>query len=101
MNKEELQNQLNNWSFANTATSNRELFENSYFYYLTKLMLDDPDYEYVREQNKDLDQVMFLTKRMTQGLITGSASNSGKAIQKACKALGINPTYKAIREYLA
>ena len=42
----------------------------------------------------------ILAGKMTEGLRTGSAHHSGTGIQRACKAVGIKYTKKAIREYL-
>lgn len=42
-----------------------------------------------------------LAAKMTAGLIDGTASNDGDGIKRTCKVLGIKPTYKAIREFLA
>lgn len=41
-----------------------------------------------------------LAAKFTAGLIDGTASNDGDGVKRTCKALGIKPTYKAIREFL-
>lgn len=41
-----------------------------------------------------------MAEKFVSGLIDGSAANDGVAVKSTCKALGIKPTYKAIREYL-
>lgn len=42
-----------------------------------------------------------LAEKFTAGLLDGSASNDGDGVKRACKACGIKPTYKAIRQYLS
>lgn len=41
-----------------------------------------------------------MAAKFTQGLIDNTSSNEGDGVKRTCKALGIKPTYKAIREYL-
>ena len=40
-----------------------------------------------------------LAEKFTEGLLNGSAANDGDGVKRACKALGIKSTYKAIREF--
>lgn len=42
-----------------------------------------------------------LAAKMLAGLADGSADKSGEGVVRACKALGIKHTYKAIAAYLA
>lgn len=41
-----------------------------------------------------------LARKMTNGLASNNANKDGEGIKRACKALGIPYTYKAIRAYL-
>ena len=41
-----------------------------------------------------------LADAMIAGLANGSADKEGAPVKRACKALGIKHTYKALREYL-
>jgi hypothetical protein len=41
-----------------------------------------------------------LAEKMASGLLDGSANIDGDGIKRTCKALGIKPTYKAIKEFL-
>lgn len=41
-----------------------------------------------------------LAQQMTRALADGAANKDGEGIANTCKALGIKPTYKAIRAYL-
>lgn len=42
-----------------------------------------------------------LAAKMLIGLVDGSTDKSGEGVVRACKALGIKHTYKAIADYLA
>ncbi len=42
-----------------------------------------------------------LADAMIAGLANGSADKEGAAVKRACKALGVKHTYKALREYLS
>jgi hypothetical protein len=61
------------------------------------LFASDPDYAHVASQLTP----EALARKMTLGLDNGTANKDGKAIRNACRVLGIDYTYKAIREYLA
>ena len=62
-----------------------------------KLFVSDPAYAHVASQlTPDA-----LARKMTLGLANGTANRDGKAIRNACRALGIDHTYKAIRAYLS
>ena len=41
-----------------------------------------------------------LAEKMTAGLLVGGSSKDGDGIKRACKALGVKHTYKAIIAYL-
>ena len=62
----------------------------------TDLFVNDADYAYAAQTNTPAK----LAQRMTMGLASGRANKDGAGIRRTCKALGINYTYKAIREYL-
>ena len=78
-------------------TQNQATFLNQYIPILEDCKQNDPDYAYLKEIDSNIEE---LAQKMLKGLISGAASNHGKALQKTCKALGIKPTYKAIREFL-
>lgn len=46
------------------------------------------------------DTIATVVERMAEAFRRGSFSKDGRAIRATLKALGIKPTYKAIREYL-
>lgn len=60
------------------------------------LFASDPDYSYAAARNTPVG----LSDKMTHGLLTGSANHDGTGIKRACKAVGVKHTRKAIREYL-
>ena len=41
-----------------------------------------------------------LADKMTDGLLTGTASKDGDGIKRTCKALGVKHTYSAIKTFL-
>ena len=41
-----------------------------------------------------------LALKITEGLHTGGANKDGEGVKRACKAMGINQTYKAIQGFL-
>lgn len=41
-----------------------------------------------------------LAEKMAAGLVDGSADKDGEGIKRTCKALGIKPTYKAIKAFI-
>jgi hypothetical protein len=41
-----------------------------------------------------------LAQKMTAGLIAGSANKDGDGVRRACKALGVKSTWKAITAFL-
>jgi hypothetical protein len=61
------------------------------------LFKNDPDYAYSASRCTPEG----LAAKMTAGLRTGAANHDGAGIKRACKAVGIKHTHKAIREYLA
>ncbi len=60
------------------------------------LFVNDPDFAYAAARNTPAG----LAAKMTSGLRTGGANHAGTGIRRACKAVGIKHTAKAIREYL-
>lgn len=60
------------------------------------LFVNDPEYAYSASKCTPDS----LARKMTIGLTSGRANKDGAGIKRTCKALGINYTYKAIREYL-
>jgi len=61
------------------------------------LFVSDPDYAHVASRLTP----EALARKMTLGLDNGTANKDGKAIRNACRFLGIDFTYKAIRAYLS
>jgi len=61
------------------------------------LFVSDPDYAHVASRFTP----EALARKMTLGLDSGTANKNGKAIRNACRVLGIDHTYKAIRAYLS
>jgi hypothetical protein len=60
------------------------------------LFVNDPEYGYSASRTTPA----ALAQKMTIGLARGEANKDGKGIKRACKALGIAYTYKAISAYL-
>lgn len=60
------------------------------------LFANDPDYAYSASNTTPAE----LARKMTLALDRGGANKEGKAIQRTCKVLGIQHTYKAIRAFL-
>lgn len=73
--------------------SNADKFEAAYRKTLGASMEKNPEQYF----STDLDLVI---SRMMPAIIRGSAAMS-PTIKAACKLLGINPTYKAIKEFLS
>lgn len=77
--------------------TNHEIFSRALEVAYTDLFANDPDYAYAAARNTPAQ----LAAKMTAGLATGSAHHVGDGIKRACKAVGIKHTAKAVREYLA
>lgn len=60
------------------------------------LFANDPEYAYAASRVTPTE----LAYKMSVGLATGEANKDGEGIKRACKAVGIKHTYKAIRDYL-
>jgi hypothetical protein len=60
------------------------------------LFANDPEYQLAASRYRPSE----LACKMTLGLAKGDANKDGEGIRRACKAVGIKHTYKAIREYL-
>ncbi len=63
----------------------------------TDLFKCDPAYAFVGTRTTPAD----LADRMVQALASGTANIEGEGIRRACRAVGIKHTRKAIRDYLA
>jgi hypothetical protein len=61
-----------------------------------ELFANDADYAFSASRTTPAE----LAAKMTDGLRTGRANHDGTGIKRACKAVGIKHTGKAIREYL-
>jgi hypothetical protein len=62
----------------------------------TELFKCDANYRFVGTRTTPAD----LARDMVQALAKGSASLEGEGIKRACRAVGIKPTRKAVMTYL-
>lgn len=76
--------------------ANRAIFELHLQRAYTDLFANDPKHAYSAARCKP-DELAY---RMTLGLCKGEANKDGEGIKRACKAVGIKQTYKAIHAYL-
>jgi hypothetical protein len=60
------------------------------------LFANDPKYAYTASVTNPAK----FAHKMSVGLATKGANKDGEGIRRACKAVGIKHTYKAIRDYL-
>jgi hypothetical protein len=60
------------------------------------LFANHPEYVYAASMTNPTK----LACKMAAGLATGEANKDGEGIKRACKAVGIKHTYKAIQDYL-
>lgn len=78
-------------------TANYAKWYNTYLPVLTNAIEHNSDYEYTRKTCTDIPA---LAHKMTIGLVSGASSKDGSAVKTTCKLLGINHTYKAIKEFI-
>lgn len=76
--------------------TNRDTFRAALEAAYTDLFERDPEYAYVANRMTPA----ALAEKMTHGLEHGTANKDGAGIQRACKAVGIAHTYRAIKAYL-
>lgn len=76
--------------------TNHNRFEQELTAAYTDLFANDPEYAYAAARTTPA----ALAAKMTAGLVTGGANKDGAGIRRACKAVGIKPTYAAIRAFL-
>lgn len=76
--------------------ANRAIFELHLQRAYTDLFANDPQYSYSAARTTPSE----LAYKMTLSLAKGEANKDGDGIKRACKAVGIKYTYKAISEYL-
>ena len=74
--------------------NNKQLFEQTLTTEYKTLYATDPKYSTFTISPEDL------AKQMTHTMFRGTGNKEGKGIKRACKTLGINYTYKAIKEFL-
>ena len=86
-------NELQRFSINNM---NREKFINELTLAYEDLFKNDAEYAY--SASKTTPKV--LAEKMTVGLIGGTANHEGAGVKRACKAVGIKHTLKAIRQFL-
>ncbi len=77
--------------------TNTEQFQTALTDAYKDLFANDPEYAYSASRTTP----EALAVKMTAGLATGAANKDGTGIKRACKAVGIKPTWAAIRAYLA
>jgi len=77
--------------------SNRERFRQVLESHYVDLFANDPAYAYAAK----VSTAHGLSHRMTNAITAGTASIDGDGIKRTCETLGIKPTFKAIREYMA
>ncbi len=76
--------------------NNKELFESHLKDAYIDLFQNDADYSYAAARKTPAE----LASLMTVSLARGEANLEGKGITRACKAVGIKKTRKAIKEFL-
>ena len=77
--------------------TNAQKFEARLAEEYARLFEEEPqEYAYV----KIITTPAGLAKKMTDGLVRGTANKDGKGIAHALKHFGVNNTYKAIKEFL-
>lgn len=76
---------------------NRERFVLALTDAYTDLFVNDASYAFSAARTTPAN----LAVKMTNGLMSGDANKDGEGIKRACKAVGIAHTYKAIRAFLA
>lgn len=76
--------------------NNRDTFRAHLEAAYTDLFATDPEYAYVASRTTPA----ALAERMTASLEKGTANKDGEGIRRACRAVGIRHTYRAITAYL-
>lgn len=76
--------------------TNYEKFIQTYSEFLAERFISDISYATAAQ----FTTPEAMAKKMTAGLLAGTASKEGYAIKDTCKVLRIKQTYKAIQEYL-
>jgi hypothetical protein len=70
------------------------------------LFANDPEYACAASRLRTYQRKLVaatpteLAHKVSVGLATGEANKDGEGIKRACKAVGIKHTYKAIQDYL-
>lgn len=77
--------------------TNTERFRAELITAYTDLFANDAEYAYSAARCTPES----LADKMLPGLVTGGANKDGAGIKRACKAVGIAHTYKAIRAFLS
>lgn len=76
--------------------TNAERFKTALTEAYRDLFVNDPDYAYIaRELTPEQ-----LGDTVTRALTHGTANKDGAGIKRACRAMGIKPTYTAIKAFL-
>lgn len=77
--------------------TNAERFETILKDQYTQLFEADPAYKgHIARRTEPAD----LAKKMTEGLLAGTANKDGNGIKRTCRALGVKYTYQSISQYL-
>lgn len=86
----------NNKAFIKMNQANISTFQQHLQHAYEDLFLNDPEYSYAAGRTTPSE----LASKMTLSLSKGKVNKDGEGIKRACKAVGIKHTYKAIKEYL-
>lgn len=81
---------------ATQDTSNRARFRGALIIAYADLFANDPEYAYSASRCTPEG----LADKMIAGLANGSANKDGKGIARACRSVGIKPTWKELRSFL-
>ncbi len=76
--------------------TNAQKFEEQLTKEYQDLFTNDLEYSFAKSRTTP----EALAKKMTAGLISGSANHDGEGIKRTCKNLGIKATRKSIVEFL-
>jgi hypothetical protein len=75
--------------------TNKQRFEQTLADCYRELFITDPEYSY----SAATISPESLARKITDGLHRGTANKDGEGIKRACKAMGINQSYKAIQAF--
>lgn len=80
-----------------TTSANRKIFQAELIRQYERLFAERPlEYAYAMKTHTPAS----LAEKMTTSLSAGTGNIDGEGIKRACKALGVKHTYKALGAYL-